>query len=308
MHAQRGLALGFRWVIKAILMLTLGGLSSCGGGGGGGPAPVTNADPTGYYENTGTLTITDSSVMSAVVTTRSDLQGIIYNNRLMMFSTDTNGPNYLYDADISVNGNDVTGTGYAYKDAQMVLDGVGTDITHAIKLSVSGTITQGSTISGTISGMPNTTISFALHYSTAVNALPADMTNIAGKGFQKDWIVASPSLSTNVGGSIGFDIVIRSDTPVYGSIDYKNPVTTGAFQNCNPASNIPVSATTSAAFIFDMTSMTGCTYETTTTVDNRYRGFAVYRVDTVNAVPVMVLIMTNRIDNGLYAINGEFKL
>jgi hypothetical protein len=98
MHTQRVLALGFRWALISLGMVMLGMLSSCGGGGDD-PPPLgpTNADPTGYYTNTGTLA--DMSI--------SDLQAMIYNNRILMFSK---AQGYGYDGTLMVSGNSISGT------------------------------------------------------------------------------------------------------------------------------------------------------------------------------------------------------
>lgn len=128
-------------------------LSGCGGGGGGGN-PIPNADPTGYYENNGNATL-DGGQLVVI-----DLQGIIHNNRLIMLSA---AQGLSYDGTIVVTGNDYSGTLSVYDDGTLL----GT-------APVSGTITQGATVTGVLAGS-GTALSgtFTLNYAANNNEAAA---------------------------------------------------------------------------------------------------------------------------------------
>ena len=74
-------------ISRYLFVLVLGfTLQACGGGGGGGgdptpPTTVPNADPKGYYNNTGSAALVSGNV--------TDLQGMIHNNRLIMLSANS---------------------------------------------------------------------------------------------------------------------------------------------------------------------------------------------------------------------------
>ena len=124
-QSLRALILGFALTLQA-----------CGGGGGGSgggdptpPTTVTNADPKGYYNNTGSAALASGNV--------TDLQGMIHNNRLIMLSANAG---LSYDGTIAITGNNYTGTLSVYDDT---LQGTA---------SVSGTIMQGQAVTGTLTG------------------------------------------------------------------------------------------------------------------------------------------------------------
>lgn len=152
--------------IRSRLLLAFGlalALVACGGGGGGGgdPAPLVNAIPTGYYINTGTASVLAGTGNTQV--TASDLEGMIYNNRLMMQSV-TQG--LSYDGTIGISGNSYSGTLSVYDDGVLL----GT-------APVSGTITQGSTVTGTLSGTGAGNGTFTLNYA-ATNGEVAGLSRV----------------------------------------------------------------------------------------------------------------------------------
>lgn len=135
----------FALVLSLALML-----QACSGGDDDPPAPPANADPKGYYNNTGTATVLAGTGNTQVSIT--DLQGMIYNNRLIMFSL---AQGLSYDGTISINGNSYSGTVNAYDDGTLV----------ATSAAVSGTIVQGSTVTGTLTGTGAGSGSFTLNYA-----------------------------------------------------------------------------------------------------------------------------------------------
>ena len=131
-------------------------LQGCPGGGSSGPVP--DADPTGYYTNTGTATVKQSDNVTDLSIT--DLQAIVYNNRIMVMSV-ANG--LLYDGTItSISQNSFTATFTIY-----------TNGANPIAATASGTITQGSSISGTLTGTGAGNGTFTLTYANTNNQIAA---------------------------------------------------------------------------------------------------------------------------------------
>jgi hypothetical protein len=144
-------------------------LSSCGGGGGGGntttptPSQVTNADPTGYYDITGTASVDDGSGGTLAI---NQLEAMINNNKLLMMSATSS---LLYDISIiTIEGNNFSGSANVY-----YLSGSSLLTTTA---SVDGTITQGSSITGTLKGTGVGNGTFSLVYNNQSATLPLTST------------------------------------------------------------------------------------------------------------------------------------
>ncbi len=93
------------------------------------PVPTPDANPTGYYGN-GTI---------SEITAASDFQALIYNNRIILFSW---SKELTYDGDITITENNYTATVKVYKEGVKVTDAA----------TITGTITEGSTIEGKITG------------------------------------------------------------------------------------------------------------------------------------------------------------
>ena len=146
-------------LFTGVLLVSLVG---CGGGGGGTPtptpAPIADANPTGYYDVTGTASVGGGSGGTINI---SDLEAMVYNNRLMMMSVVNN---LMYDITISkITGNDYTGTATIYTDGQNPVANV----------PVTGTITTGSFITGTLTGTGAGNGTFNLTYANSNNQISA---------------------------------------------------------------------------------------------------------------------------------------
>ncbi len=125
------------------------------------PPPIVNADPTGYYINTGT---TSGGTLNI-----TDLQAMVNGNRIMMMSV-TN--ELLYDGTItSISGNDFT--------ADFTIYTAGKD---PIAATVSGMITTNSSISGTLTGTGVGSGTFDLLYATTNNQAAAMVFSWLGGG------------------------------------------------------------------------------------------------------------------------------
>lgn len=109
-------------------------LQGCGSSGDDAVAVVIDADPTGYY--TGAADVKDDSDLDLRI---DDLQGMINGSRFMVMSV---ANTLLYDGTIiDVTANDFTANVTIYKDAEF-----------ASATTMTGTITEGSQITGTIAG------------------------------------------------------------------------------------------------------------------------------------------------------------
>ena len=109
-------------------------LQGCGSSGDDAVVVVVDADPTGYY--TGAADVKDSSNLDLHI---DDLQGMINGTRFMVMSV---ANTLLYDGTITdVTANDFTANVTIYKDLLVVST-----------TTMSGTITEGSQITGTIIG------------------------------------------------------------------------------------------------------------------------------------------------------------
>ncbi len=184
-----------------LLLLATVWLSSCGGGGSSS-TPTTNADPTGYYDVSGTATVKQSDNTTDL--TISDLEAMVSNNRVMMMSA-TN--NLLYDIAItSISGNSFNGSAKIY-----LTTSTSQSVTTA---TVSGTITTGSSITGTLTGTAAGNGSFSLSYSSQTGTLPTASTG---------WLSLLGVSSTN------YMINITNATTLISPVVVSN----GYFSGCN---------------------------------------------------------------------------
>ncbi len=132
------------------LLIAAAGLVFQGCGGSSSSAPPPNADPTGYYDVTGTATVDDGVGGTISIT---DLQAIVYNNRIMIYSA---ANDLLYDGTITnIEQNAFTANVTVYTNGE-----------NPNSATVSGTITQGSSITGTLTGTGVGNGTFSLTYAT----------------------------------------------------------------------------------------------------------------------------------------------
>jgi len=234
----------FNLIVTFLLISTL---ASCGGGGGSTP----DADPTGYY--TGGATVKDTDGTSDLSLT--DLRGMINGNWVMIMSPTQA---ILYDATItSISGNDFTAdvTIYYGMDA-----GSTTPPPAPISTTLSGAITEGSQITGTIAGTGIGTGTFSLTYSFT-NSDIANLANIA-----KTWTGAInnvPQLSSV------FKFNIAGDGTV--TVGFVDAADKGIFKGCEMTGTVsPIANTT--IYSVNVTMKTNSCPETKYETD--YTGFA----------------------------------
>ena len=111
-----------------------------------------DADSKGYFFGKATITIKSTEESTEESTVVSDLIGLAYNKRLMLFSK-TGTPNVLYDIPEMA----VTGTSYK-ATADIYVDGVKTT-----SVAVNGETTEAN-ISGTMDGLDNTEVRFEVGF------------------------------------------------------------------------------------------------------------------------------------------------
>jgi len=195
----KGFAIGLRALRMGFILFAAMVVVSCGGGGSSTPS----ADPTGYYGVIGTMTTIDNETSMSV--TSSMTQGIAENNQILIFSSDGK---FLFDIHVSsITGNNFTGTAKAFEmsgSQQVTAD-----------LKVTGTITQGSSIKGTLSGTAAFGQgTFSLIYNNQMGAIPALASN---------WKFTDTNFSNNIDFS----------TDGTGAIASGPTAPTGFFANCS---------------------------------------------------------------------------
>jgi hypothetical protein len=251
-------------------------LSGCGGSDG----PPPDADPTGYYDVTGTATVDDGMGGTTSIT---DLQAIVYNSRIMMMSVD-NG--LLYDGTItSIDQNDFTADVTIYTDGQ-----------NPMSATVSGTITQGSSITGTLTGTGAGSGSFSLSYASTNNQVAAQ-SRVENSTTNATW-------GAFVGNSTSeYEFKIDPFDPDY-FVDDVNGVG-GVFDMCQLTDGAQDQGITPIAdtnlYNVDVR-LYGCA--TVAVNDDNYTGFATTRSQTqTDDTLVFILIHTD----GTYAFYGDFQ-
>jgi hypothetical protein len=188
--------------IRNTLLAILAGLAMHGCGGGGGSSTPPNADPTGYYSNDGTALVKQADNTTDLSIT--DMQALVHDNRIMMMSSTEA---LLYDIAItSISGNSFSGTAAIFIDGQ-----------NSGAATVSGAITQGSSITGTLTGVGAGNGTFSLIYATSNNEV-AELPRLEGS----DW--TSP-----VGGSLTDILMIADDA---GNVSNLSVVSSGVFSSC----------------------------------------------------------------------------
>ena len=195
------LFLGYFLLVGSFIVLT-----ACGGGGGDGgtPLPTPDANPTGYYDNRGTASVLPGVGNTQVAVT--DLQGIIHNNRLMMLSA---AQDLSYDGSITVSGNSYSGTLSVYFKG--AFQGAA---------PVTGTITQGTSVSGTLTGTGAGSGSFQLLYA-ANNGEAAALSRVEN--------MTNPYWQGPIGGSASMNVIAINSA---GNLLHAQAAFNGTFEQC----------------------------------------------------------------------------
>ena len=218
------LSLATRSFISSLFMVGLiVVLQACGGGGGSSTPPVTpDAKPTGYY--TGSAAVKESNNTTDLSIT--DIQILINDGRLMIMS---DAQAVLYDGTMSITGNSFTSTVDVYKNGAKQAGAAGT-------ATISGSITEGSQITGTFTGTGLGNGTFVSTYSSLNNtaSTSASIDNSLATGRNKNWL-CSLNLETSI---LALDIA-NTGSFVTGGVP-----STGVFRRCEVDGTVlPITST-----------------------------------------------------------------
>ena len=147
-------------MLAVLLALAALALSGCFHSDDDDPAPVPNANPTGYYTNSGFVDVkaADNTTQRLV----QDVQGMVADGQLMILSDEQN---LAYIGTFTVSGNDFSGSVTVYEAGVMVQEDV----------PVTGMITATSKITGTLGGIGVANGIFQLDYAADNEAVNLEM-------------------------------------------------------------------------------------------------------------------------------------
>lgn len=256
--------------IRNTLLAMLAGLVLQGCGGGGGSTTPPNANPAGYYSNDGTALV--KQVDNTTDLGITDLQALVYDNRMMMMSATEA---LLYDISItSISGNSFNGTAVIFLNGQ-----------NSGTATVSGIITQGSSITGTLTGTGAGNGTFSLIYATS-NSEVATLSRVA----KPDWTGPLADSATN------YQLIVDDA----GNISELTPVFSGVFNACSVVGELWVIPDTSM-YKQNGFGIAGCANDD---VDAWYTGLATTRSQiTVDDRLVLMFVHADK----TFALYGEFE-
>ncbi|MBI3561657.1 MAG: hypothetical protein HY080_08085 [Gammaproteobacteria bacterium] len=263
-----------RYIVATVMVVVMGILPGCGGGGGSVSTGPANADPTGYYDITGTASVKQTNNTTPLIMT--ELQGMVYNGRLIMLSKSAG---YSYDGMIAVTGNNYTGTLTVYQKG-----------INPLSAPVSGTITPGATITGTLTGTGAGNGTFTLKYA-ANNNQPAALSTVGR---------VSPALWTGKisEGNINTDFTIDSTTGSMSSFGGSKPTFL-----CDVDGTLSTVTPISGTHLYSVkATVINCFNSASTGPNGTYTGLATTRT-TTNLDDTLVMVMTN----GAYSMDGELQ-
>jgi len=232
------------------------------------PAPAPDANPVGYYENAGTASVNGGALLI------DDLQAMVHGNRIMMMSATEE---LLYEGTITdISGNDFTADFTIYYRGEKPTESTAT---------VTGQITEGSSITGTLIGSGVGSGTFSLLYAST-NSEVAAISRIENGVGKAEW-------EGQVGFS-GFELRFTIDNA--GVITTTSSPIPGAFTSCDFAGTItPIGG--SSLYNVSM-NLSGCLGGT---ADGDYTGFAASR-SQMNPDDTLVLAVSD----GRYSPNTDF--
>ena len=150
-----------RFTYLPLMFLALFALALQGCGDGVRILPPSDADPTGYYINTGFVQVMMADNTTPRVTT-ADFQGMVTGNQFMMLG-DTD--NLTYVGTFTVSGNDISGTVTLYEAGEATQEDV----------PLTGMVTATSKITGTLGGSGAANGTFQLNYAPLGDNGPVDV-------------------------------------------------------------------------------------------------------------------------------------
>lgn len=231
---------------------------------------ANNADPAGYYNNTGDASVEDGAGGTMMI---NDLQAMVSGDRMMLLST-ANG--LLYDGTITdISGNRFTANFTIYTDGE-----------NPMPATASGTILEGSKIEGTLTGSGVGKGTFTLTYAEAMEQQAADLVRIEERLWDGN-AAEGPDYAFNI--SPQGLLIHRFDAglaiPVFDGCKINGTV-------------VPISGSSLYEVTATLTSCANPSVDSSPT--NDYTGFAVSRTNSV-VDDTLVLALSN----GSYAPSGE---
>jgi len=260
----------------ALLALAMQG---CGGGSGGESGGETpNADSTGYYGVSGRASVgDDSSGMLTII----DLQGMVNGTRFIAIS-DAKG--LVYDGMITeINGNDFTATVSVFQNGTPATD---------VPVTVTGMITAGEKITGTLTGSGLGSGSFELFYAQS-NDTPAALSRV-----QTNVDVENSWVDSVGGGATNLRFVVNST----GNITSDEIATDGTFSQCSIDQGAISPITGTSLYTLNLT-LSSCS---NTAVNGDYSGLASLRTESVETPVGDRLVVV--VSNSKFSLQGEFWL
>ncbi|VAW89798.1 hypothetical protein MNBD_GAMMA17-662 [hydrothermal vent metagenome] len=236
------------------------------------PPPVVNADPVGYYTNTGFVDVKtgDNSTQRLV----SGVQGMVHDGQLLMLSE---SENMTYVGVFTVSGNDISGSVTLYE----------ADVMRQENVPLSGMITQGSKITGTLSGTGAANGTFQLDY--AADNGPVDMSMVV-RLLSWEPVTGNPP-------DLPFVSVGDDTAPIPNFISAISGG--GVFNNCDYDARIePVAGT----HLYSVSGTVSACTNPDLFANPNYTGLVSVRSD-VNANDRMIVVLTN----GAYDFSGEYR-
>ncbi len=237
---------------------------------------VENANPAGYYDISGTASVDDGSGGMLTIT---DLQGLVNSTRFIAIS-DANG--LVYDGTITdINANDFTATVSVFQNGALITTA-----------SVTGMITVGAKITGTLTGSGLGSGTFELIYALSNNTV-ATLSRVQNSDIEEGWF-------DRVGGGMAIGLAFAVDD--LGSIRHGFTATDGVFNQCIVDSGTILPVLDTSLYILNLT-LSSCN---NAAVNGDYSGLASMRTESIET-PVgdrLVLVVSN----SNFGIQGEFKI
>jgi len=248
------------------------GLQACGGGGG---SSIPNADPAGYYTGTASVKQNDNTTPFEI----TDLQVMVNGTSIMAMSVSNV---ILYDITVGdINGSSYTGAVTVYKDGILFTT-----------TTVSGTITEGTGLTGTFVGSDIVNGSFTVAYDTRVNATDASLAIIGSTSYR--------------GGYNASTVDLRIDIDATGNVVSSFASTDAVkFEDCNIVAVSTYSPVPNQNLYIVNFTFSGCTDGA---VNGSYTGLMSVFDDLTLQTPLINGSMPLSFSNGNYAGTGNIEL
>lgn len=248
----------------------------------------TNDDPNGYYTNTGNASVGDGVSGTLNIT---DFQAIVQDDRFMVMSV---AEGLVYDGPLEMFGSEFTATVSVYRDGVMIYSNV----------SVSGSLIEGASISGTLAGTEEGAGSFGLVFALT-NSSVASIPRI-----QAEFGMTNPDWQSIIGGTTSNMVFeIYSSGSVYGTDSPTDGIMNGcAFRTVSggtPVAIIPIIGTSLYRVTVQLIFCSNNALNTIAGSAGYYTGFATSRTDSATPDDTLVFMVTSA--NGQYTASGDFK-